>query len=212
MYPIGGFLAASLASFSRDTSAANMGADADVPPMGSTCPPIITWYPSPSAETSGVARPPGGKEPLGGRPGAVLRYSSTTAAWDRNAGHMSEKPPPLPNWSVAISGADTSCCTKRVAPTAVTHGLLAGQEGHILGGTGLTAPPEADPFAGSVPLTSSKSKHCPRAGGTTLDDLAPAWRLLPVTSANTVQLHCAATSALPPLSLEHVRETPWPCP
>ena len=40
-----------------------------------------------------------------------------------------EKPPPEPNWSVAISAFPTVWPMKRVAPMAVTHGEDAGHDG-----------------------------------------------------------------------------------
>ena len=61
---MGGFPASSRPSFSRLTSAAKTGAEAEVPPTPPkpTLPLHTTWKPSPSAATSGVARPAGGEE------------------------------------------------------------------------------------------------------------------------------------------------------
>merc|ERR1719229_432796 len=46
--PIAGIFFASLASFSKDTRPANIGADADVPPTAVASPCITTCYPSSS--------------------------------------------------------------------------------------------------------------------------------------------------------------------
>jgi hypothetical protein len=56
--------------------------------------------------------------------------------------NIDEKPPPEPNWSVAISALPTVCPTKRVAPTDVTHGEEAGQEGQSTGKAAFFLKPE----------------------------------------------------------------------
>ena len=54
-------------------TAANVGADAEVPPTGCVRPPVITSNPSPNAATSGVARPVLLNKSLGGNCGATLK-------------------------------------------------------------------------------------------------------------------------------------------
>lgn len=70
---------------------------------------------------------------------------------------------PLPNWSVAISSLPTCWPTKRVAPTAVTHGDDAGHEGHRttfrLGPR--PDPPDVEPGSEEVPVTLLKMVQLP---------------------------------------------------
>ena len=54
----------------------------------------------------------------------------------------SVSPPPEPNWSEAISSPPSTWPTKRVAPTAVTHGEEAGHEAQSTGALDLVAKPE----------------------------------------------------------------------
>ena len=89
----------------------------DVPPTVTGAPFTMTWYPSPRAETSGVARPIAGNEPIGGSDegSTVARYLVTAADCQLAFGdwlNIVENPPPEPNWSVAISsGDDAAGCT-----------------------------------------------------------------------------------------------------
>merc|ERR550537_1213861 len=123
----------SRASSRSDTRPAKVGAEADVPPTLCVMPETTTWKPSPRAATSGVPRPLALKSPLGGNFGALfaavwypLTSLSCHVAFERSKSQ--EKPPPEPNWSEAIS-SPAAPSTKRVAPTAVTHGDEAGHDG-----------------------------------------------------------------------------------
>jgi len=73
-----------------------------------------------------------------------------------------EKPPPEPNWSVAISSPDAvGSSTKRVAPTAVTHGETAGQEGKIGGTLSYMEPPLIAPSSSEWPSTLVRRVQVP---------------------------------------------------
>ena len=79
--------------------------------------------------------PRAGKEPAGGREAGstVDKYLATVADCHVALGDWLkslENPPPLPNWSVAISELPTCCPMNLVAPTAVTQGEDAGHDGH----------------------------------------------------------------------------------
>jgi hypothetical protein len=55
--------------------------------------------------------------------------------WASNAGNIKEKPPPEPKSTLAISGFPTFWPENRVAPTAVTHGLVNGIQAWKVAGT-----------------------------------------------------------------------------
>ena len=57
MKPIGAFPAAMSRSFKSETMLAKSGVLALVPDTGLTVPPMLTWYATPCADTSGYARP-----------------------------------------------------------------------------------------------------------------------------------------------------------
>jgi len=103
----------------------------------------------------------GGKEPAGGHFGSELplaRYAFTASACHGESLLLKRqlKPPPEPNWSVAISSSMVVCFMNRVAPTAVTQGEDAGHEGDRIGWSGTRAvPPEVvvGSAAGPVEVT-----------------------------------------------------------
>ena len=135
-----------------------------------------------------VPRPSGGNEPVGGRFCAVARYALVAFAWWAKTGKSWENPPPDPNWSLAISGRPIVWLMKRVAPTAVTHGLEAGHDGHSFGlvvGSGIRCP-EDDPGACMLPVTVLRAVQTPALG--LVPERAPSRATCPVMLANSVQL------------------------
>mmetsp|Transcript_13494 Transcript_13494/g.34636 ORF Transcript_13494/g.34636 Transcript_13494/m.34636 type:complete len:308 (+) Transcript_13494:647-1570(+) len=118
---------------------------------------------------------------------------------------MAEKPPPDPNWSVAISPAAPvgSWSMKRVAPTAVTHGDDAGHEGYSTspgtgggpggpGDGGAARPDVAFGFC-TFPVTFEKPRHSCGLNGAPLTKVQYGKPL-----ATACEQHAAAESTRKP--------------